>query len=59
MKTHAITIVTAKAILGLSIAFGTIVTPALHHTAAAATCHEDQPCWDCTTMGNAQCGPRQ
>lgn len=20
-------------------------------------CYEDQPCWDCTTMGNRQCGP--
>lgn len=57
MKTHAITIVTAKALLGLSIAFGTITTPALHHTAAPANaCHEDQPCWDCTSMGNGQCG---
>jgi len=21
-------------------------------------CHEDMPCWDCTTMGNLVCGPR-
>lgn len=20
-------------------------------------CEEDMPCWDCATMGNAQCGP--
>jgi hypothetical protein len=25
---------------------------------AVATCEEDQPwCWDCSTMGNRQCGP--
>lgn len=23
----------------------------------AVTCQEDQPCWDCTTMGNLICGP--
>lgn len=60
MNNNAIIIVTAKALLGLSIAFGGIVTPTLHHTAAPAnTCQEDQPCWDCSSMGNAQCGPRQ
>lgn len=21
-------------------------------------CYEDEPCWDCTTMGNRICGPR-
>lgn len=21
-------------------------------------CHEDDPCWDCSTMGNRVCGPR-
>lgn len=20
-------------------------------------CHEDEPCWDCSTMGNLVCGP--
>lgn len=20
-------------------------------------CHEDDPCWDCSTMGNLRCGP--
>lgn len=24
--------------------------------AAANSCEEDQPCWDCATMGNRQCG---
>ncbi len=22
-----------------------------------AVCHEDEPCWDCETMGNRICGP--
>lgn len=22
-----------------------------------APCQEDEPCWDCTTMGNRVCGP--
>jgi hypothetical protein len=21
------------------------------------TCQEDEPCWDCTSMGNGVCGP--
>jgi hypothetical protein len=21
------------------------------------TCQEDMPCWDCTSMGNKECGP--
>lgn len=24
--------------------------------APVASCEEDQPCWDCKTMGNRQCG---
>lgn len=24
---------------------------------AVSSCEEDQPCWDCTTMGNRICGP--
>jgi hypothetical protein len=24
----------------------------------APACHEDEPCWDCSTMGNRTCGPR-
>lgn len=26
---------------------------------ATSSCEEDQPCWDCHTMGNHQCGPEQ
>ena len=26
-------------------------------TIAEPECWEDEPCWDCTTMGNLQCGP--
>lgn len=25
---------------------------------ALVRCEEDQPCWDCTTMGNRVCGPQ-
>ena len=54
---HTAAIVAAKALLGLTIAFGSIITPALHHSAVASpVCLEDQPCWDCSTMGNLQCG---
>lgn len=21
------------------------------------SCQEDEPCWDCTSMGNKECGP--
>lgn len=28
-----------------------------HKQTPAATCHEDEPCWDCKTMGNKTCGP--
>jgi hypothetical protein len=24
---------------------------------ASFTCLEDEPCWDCHTMGNKECGP--
>lgn len=30
---------------------------AVHRADAAEVCHEDQPCWDCETMGNRICGP--
>lgn len=28
-----------------------------HDTPPAVTCAEDDPCWDCHTMGNHVCGP--
>lgn len=28
-------------------------------TQSVAACQEDQPCWDCSTMGNRQCGPER
>lgn len=30
-----------------------VAPPTTHH------CEEDEPCWDCTTMGNLICGPTQ
>jgi hypothetical protein len=26
-------------------------------TIPPVSCYEDEPCWDCTTMGNGVCGP--
>lgn len=57
---HRIGLVVAKAIFGLSLVVGTVVSPTLHHhvrlISAAPACYEDDPCWDCTTMGNRICG---
>lgn len=33
------------------------VVPAPTVTTAPAPCEEDEPCWDCATMGNMICGP--
>lgn len=30
--------------------------PPATESAAAVTCQEDEPCWDCETMGNRICG---
>ena len=27
------------------------------NTIPPLSCYEDEPCWDCTTMGNGVCGP--
>lgn len=27
------------------------------YDAPAVSCQEDEPCWDCDTMGNQICGP--
>lgn len=32
--------------------------PAGWHWGTPAPCQEDQPCWDCRTMGNRICGPK-
>ena len=34
----------------------TVTTPTATAT-PTATCQEDEPCWDCATMGNKVCGP--
>lgn len=31
--------------------------PAPPAVTAPAPCQEDDPCWDCSTMGNHLCGP--
>lgn len=35
----------------------------VHHSeqpkAPVTVCQEDDPCWDCATMGNLICGPTQ
>jgi len=34
----------------------TTLPPATTTTVAEPVCQEDEPCWDCTTMGNQICG---
>lgn len=33
--------------------------PPTTFTPPATPCHEDDPCWNCATMGNHICGPTQ
>lgn len=33
------------------------VQPASEPVSQAPVCQEDEPCWDCETMGNRVCGP--
>lgn len=36
----------------------TLLAAAYTHTSKASTvCAEDDPCWNCATMGNKLCGP--
>lgn len=44
-----------KVALGASLALGFGIGPA-SAVPSDSTCMEDQPCWDCATMGNRQCG---
>jgi len=48
------------ALLALSILLGASACPAAPADKPAPTkttrCEEDQPCWDCRTMGNKKCG---
>lgn len=39
-------------------ASGDAPAPAPATVTSAQPCEEDQPCWDCSTMGNRQCGPK-
>lgn len=58
--THKIGLIAAKILFGTTFVVGTLVSPTLHHhvrtISAAPACMEDQPCWDCTAMGNKVCG---
>lgn len=51
----------AAAALSLGLAYGTghltLDAPAQGPAAAVAAPQEDEPGWDCTTMGNRRCGP--
>lgn len=57
MKKAALTVMATAAILGglvsskerAPIWAGPVGTP-------IAVCYEDEPCWDCETMGNKLCG---
>src|SRR5690242_9706578 len=54
---NALALLTAKAVLGASLALGFVSVPTA--SASPTVCAEDQPCWDCATMGNLICGPGQ
>ena len=58
---NAIALVSSAWILGGTLAGGLVLGPAVHAapttSATSAACEEDQPCWDCRTMGNLECGP--
>ncbi|AGU91975.1 hypothetical protein ADAWI_58 [Mycobacterium phage Adawi] len=46
--------------LGMAVAAPKDAAPVtVQSTKVAAQCEEDEPCWDCTTMGNRICGPGQ
>lgn len=35
-----------------------VITPDdIRQSITQSTCYEDEPCWDCHTMGNRICGP--
>lgn len=49
--------------LGLALLLVVWLLPAVRdgdttHTQTVVQCQEDQPCWDCTTMGDHKCGKR-
>lgn len=61
MNRHAPVIAAAVVIAGFGI--DTSIPPVIDPGPAPATvaakateCHEDEPCWDCHTMGNRICG---
>lgn len=63
MVTANVRFLSARIALAAGIAAGVLgfapaATVELHAAPAvpATSCAEDQPCWDCTTMGNHVCG---
>lgn len=59
LKTQLLTI---TLVISLLFAITTLVqdylaTSTPSPTQVTTTCQEDQPCWDCETMGNGVCGP--
>lgn len=45
------------AVLVLAACDFTITPEDIKRTLEQAPCAEDEPCWDCETMGNRICGP--
>lgn len=47
-----------KIVLAVALASALVIGGCSQSTApkAAEKCEEDQPCWDCDTMGNGVCG---
>lgn len=47
------------AALALSILLGVSNCPGVHDPTPTVRCEEDQPCWNCHTMGNKTCSDRE
>lgn len=49
--------VAALALLPFTMAAQCSVQESRQEPAPVAKCEEDEPCWNCHTMGNRRCGP--
>jgi hypothetical protein len=50
----ALPVILAVSLFGIT---ATAVTAASGHHAPVVQCQEDDPCWDCHSLGNRVCGP--
>lgn len=50
------TLLVGVGLAGIGTQIGHAIRPAEIRLTTTPPCHEDQPCWDCTRMGNGICG---